>query len=73
MAIILTVGAGSGLGAGALAGALLPSAAVVDEVLSAPGAVAVDEHATTTKPMAVSRIPVNTFFIEILLLIFTVA
>jgi len=66
MATILTVGAGSGLGAGALAAALLPAGAVVE--VSAPGAVVVDEHETTPKPMAVSRIPVNTIFIEILLI-----
>jgi hypothetical protein len=66
MATILTVGAGAGFGAGALAGALLVAGAVVD--VSASGAVVVDEHETTPKPMAVSRIPVNTFFIEILLI-----
>jgi hypothetical protein len=65
-ATILTVGAGSGLGAGALAAALLLAGAAAD--VSAPGAVEVDEHETIPKPTKVSRIPVNTFFIEILLI-----
>jgi len=63
---ILTTGAGSGLGAGALAAALLLAGSAAE--LSAPGAVDVDEHETIPKPMRVSRIPVNAFFIEILLI-----
>jgi hypothetical protein len=62
----LIAGAGSGLGAGVLSVALLLAGAATDE--SAPGAVDVDEHETIPKPMEVSRIPVNTFFIEILLI-----
>jgi hypothetical protein len=54
------------LGAGALFAALLLAGAATDE--SSPGAVDVDEHETIPKPMEVSRIPVNTFFIEILLI-----
>jgi hypothetical protein len=59
---LITGAAGSGLDAGFGADV---SEAAVDE--SAPGAVAVDEHETIPKPMEASRIPVNTFFIEILL------
>jgi hypothetical protein len=62
----LIAGAGSGLGAGVLSVALLLAGAATDE--SAPGAVDVDEHETIPRPMEVSRIPVNTFFIEILLI-----
>jgi hypothetical protein len=55
------------LGAGVFSAALLPAGAATDE--SAPGAVDGDEHETIPKPMEVSRIPVNTCFIEILLIV----
>jgi hypothetical protein len=54
------------LGAGALSAALLLAGSETRR--SAPGAVDVDEHETIPKTMEVSRIPVNTFFIEILLM-----
>jgi hypothetical protein len=65
-ATILTTGAGSGLGVGASAAALLLAGAATD--VSAPGAVDEDEHEINPMPTRVSRIPVNTFFIEILLI-----
>jgi len=63
----LIAGAGNGLGAGVLSAALLLAGAAVE--VSAPGAVDVGEHETIPKLMDVTRIPVNTFFIEILLIV----
>jgi hypothetical protein len=66
-ATILIAGTGSGLGAGVWSAALLTAGAVTDE--SASGGAEEDEHETIPKPSEVSRIPVNTYFIEILLVV----